>query len=139
MKKVKTSARCSNLIKKKLGCSRHGNCSVRCWESPSVSAQQLVDQTQQMMQGSEMSFDKVTQFELLKHGQAMTGIVIHKAAQVVGLTLTLHSLKIQLTLRTVLTRQQKASWKGGRPLTGQEADQGLLHVLNAAAAAGCDW
>jgi len=52
---------------------------------PKESVQQLVDQTQQMMQGSEMSlYDKVAQFELLKHGQAMNGIVIHKAAQVVG-------------------------------------------------------
>jgi len=45
---------------------------------------QLVEQAQQMMQGSEMSlYDKVAQFELLKHANTMNGIV-HKAGQVVG-------------------------------------------------------
>jgi len=37
------------------------------------------------MKGSELtSFEKVFQHELLKHKQTMTGLVIHKAAQVVG-------------------------------------------------------
>ena len=36
----------------------------------------------QMMNGSELTvYDKFFQFELLKHQQTMTGLVIHKAAQ----------------------------------------------------------
>ena len=35
-----------------------------------------------MMDGSELTtYDKFFQFELLKHQQTMTGLVIHKAAQ----------------------------------------------------------
>ena len=52
---------------------------------PKQTIQQLVEKTQQMMGDSGLSlYEKVTQFELLKHGQTMSGIVIHKAAQVVG-------------------------------------------------------
>jgi len=56
------------------------------------SVQQLVDQTQQMMQGSEMSlYDKVTQFELLKHGQDDWNR--HpQGSLLLALTLTLRSL-----------------------------------------------
>jgi len=42
---------------------------------PKESVQKLVEQAQQMMQGSEMSlYDKVAQFELLKHANTMNGI-----------------------------------------------------------------
>jgi hypothetical protein len=38
-----------------------------------------------MMQGSELTvYEKVAQHELLKHKQTMSGLLIHKAAQVVG-------------------------------------------------------
>jgi len=50
---------------------------------PKESVQKLVEQAQQMMQGSEMSlYDKVAQFELLKHANTMNGILVHKAGQV---------------------------------------------------------
>ncbi len=38
-----------------------------------------------MMKGSDLSLYKKTfQHELLKHGQVMSGLIVHKAAQVVG-------------------------------------------------------
>jgi len=109
---------------------------------PRESTQKLIEQSQQMMQGSEFSlYDKVAQHELLKHGQVMTGIMIHKAAQVVGadVDLALGSLNTvnfenrghQEVLKGVLEQI------GTRELTGQDADQGLwARVQDAVAAFG---
>jgi len=48
------------------------------------TTQKMIESVQ-IMKGSELtSFEKVFQHELLKHKQTMTGLVIHKAAQVVG-------------------------------------------------------
>jgi hypothetical protein len=48
---------------------------------PSPKVQKEIE----MMQASELTlFEKVTKQELLKHSQAMSGILVHKAAQVVG-------------------------------------------------------
>ena len=52
---------------------------------PRDITKKFVEMTQQMMKGSDFSmYDKFAQHELLKHGQVMTGIMLHKAAQVVG-------------------------------------------------------
>jgi hemerythrin superfamily protein len=107
---------------------------------PKQSVQQLVEQTQQMMQGSEMSlYDKVTQFELLKHGQAMTGIVIHKAAQVVGADVDLAITPLNTVNFENRAHQEQLKGimekVGVRELTGQEVDQGLFARLQDAAAA----
>jgi len=57
----------------------------------------MIEQAQQMMKASEMTlYDKVAQFELLKHINAMNGIVLHKAAQVVGA-----DVDVAITLNTV--------------------------------------
>jgi len=45
----------------------------------------FIPQFEQIMSGNEFTFyQKLIHHELLKHGQAMSGIVIHKAAQKVG-------------------------------------------------------
>jgi len=52
---------------------------------PRETAQKLVEQVQKLMEGSELTiFEKVAQLELLKHKQTMSGLLVHKAAQVVG-------------------------------------------------------
>lgn len=107
---------------------------------PKQSVQKLVEQTKQQMQGSELSlFDKVTQFELLKHGQAMTGIIIHKAAQVVGA-----DVEVAITPLNTVNFENRAHQEqlkgimekvGVQELTGKEANQGIFARLQDAAAA----
>ena len=107
---------------------------------PKQSVQKLVEQTQQMMQGSELSlYDKVAQFELLKHANTMNGILVHKAGQVVGAdinvaiaplnTVNFENRAHQEQLKGVLEQI------GTRELTGKDADQGLWARVQDAAAA----
>ena len=52
---------------------------------PSPATKVFIQQFEQMMTGNEFTFyQKLIHHELMKHGQAMSGIVIHKAAQKVG-------------------------------------------------------
>lgn len=107
---------------------------------PKQSVQQMVEQTQQMMQGSELSlYDKMVQHELLKHGQAMTGIVVHKAAQVVGA-----DIEVAITPLNTVNFENRGHQEqlkgvleqiGVREMTGKEADQGFFARLQDAAAA----
>lgn len=107
---------------------------------PKQSVQKLVEQTKQMMQGSELSlYDKVAQFELLKHGNTMNGILVHKAAQVVGA-----DIEVAITPLNTVNFENRAHQEqlkgimekvGVRELTGQEADQGFFARLQDAAAA----
>lgn len=107
---------------------------------PDQTTQQLVEMTNKLMQGSELSpYKKTVQFELLKHGQTMAGIVVHKAAQVVGAdieaaitplnTVNFENRAHQEQLKGILEKL------GVRELTGQEADQGLFARIQDAAAA----
>jgi undecaprenyl pyrophosphate synthase len=49
------------------------------------TTQKLVEEVEKLMEGSELTlFEKVFEQELLKHKQTMTGLLIHKAPQVVG-------------------------------------------------------
>lgn len=107
---------------------------------PRDIAKKFVEMTQQMMKGSEFSmYDKFAQHELLKHGQVMTGIMLHKAAQVVGAdidlafgplnTVNFENRAHQEQLKGVLEQI------GTRELTGKDADQGLWARVQDAAAA----
>ncbi|OIP71094.1 MAG: DNA nickase [Oscillatoriales cyanobacterium CG2_30_44_21] len=52
---------------------------------PKETLQQEYEEIEKMMEDSEASlFDKVAKHELLKHTQAMAGVLVHKAGQVVG-------------------------------------------------------
>jgi hemerythrin superfamily protein len=107
---------------------------------PREVTQKFVEMTQQMMQKSELSlYDKFIQHELLKHGQVMTGIMLHKAAQVVGAdielafgplnTVNFENRAHQEQLKGVLEQV------GTRELTGKDADQGLWARVQDAMAA----
>ncbi len=52
---------------------------------PKPIVQQEIEEVEKMMQDSELTlFEKVAKHELLTHTQAMAGVLVHKAAQVVG-------------------------------------------------------
>ncbi len=107
---------------------------------PKKTVQELVEKTKGLMQGSELTpYEKVLQFELLKHGQVMAGIVVHKAAQVVGA-----DIEAAITPLNTVNFENRAHQEqlkgiieklGVRELTGKDADQGFFARIQDAAAA----
>jgi len=107
---------------------------------PKETTNQLVEMTQKLMAGSELTlYEKFTQLELLKHGQVMAGIVIHKAAQKVGA-----DVEAAITPLNTINFENRAHQEqlkgvlevlGVRELTGQEADQGIWARVQDAMAA----
>lgn len=97
---------------------------------PKDTVKMMVEAVQKMMMGSELSlYEKVFQLELLKHQQVMTGLLIHKAAQVVGA-----DVEAAITPLNTVNFENRAHQEqlkgvlevlGVRELTGQEAQQGL--------------
>jgi hemerythrin superfamily protein len=107
---------------------------------PSRVTQRFVEQVGQTMTGSELSFyQKLAQHELLKHGQVMSGLLVHKAGQQVGAdvgvaigplnTLNFENRAHQEQLKGML------ELVGVQELTGQEADQSLWARVQDAVAA----
>jgi hemerythrin superfamily protein len=92
------------------------------------------------MQGSELTlFEKVTQHELLKHKQTMAGLLIHKAAQVVGA-----DIEAAITPLNTVNFENRAHQEqlkgvleilGVRELTGKDPDQGVWARVQDAMAA----
>jgi hemerythrin superfamily protein len=107
---------------------------------PKETTKQLVEMTQKLMSGSELTlYEKFTQLELLKHGQVMAGIVIHKAAQQVGA-----DVEAAITPLNTVNFENRAHQEqlkgvleilGTRELTGKEADQGIWARVQDAMAA----
>nr|WP_290226063.1 hemerythrin domain-containing protein [Trichocoleus desertorum] len=107
---------------------------------PSAATKVFIPQFEQMMSGNEFTFyQKLMHHELMKHGQAMSGIVIHKAAQKVGAdievaigplnTVNFEGRAHQEQLKGLLEQV------GVREMTGQDADQGLWARVQDAIAA----
>ncbi|MBW4421622.1 MAG: hemerythrin domain-containing protein [Myxacorys californica WJT36-NPBG1] len=97
---------------------------------PSPATKTYIPQFEQMMSSDEFTFyQKLIHHELVKHGQAMSGITIHKAAQKVGAdievaiaplnTVNFEGRAHQEQLKGILEQV------GVREMTGQDADQGL--------------
>lgn len=107
---------------------------------PKESVTQMIQQARQMMAGSELSlYEKVSQHELLKHQQVMSGLLIHKAAQVVGA-----DVEAAITPLNTINFENRAHQEqlkgvleilGVRELTGQEAKQGIWSRVQDAVAA----
>jgi hemerythrin superfamily protein len=107
---------------------------------PKQTVQELVEKIQKMMQGSELNFyEKVTQHELLKHGQVMSGLIVHKAAQVVGA-----DIEAAITPLNTVNFENRAHQEqlkgmleilGTRELTGKDPDQGVWGRVQDAMAA----
>ena len=94
----------------------------------------------QMMDGSELTvYDKFFQFELLKHQQTMTGLVIHKAAQ--SLDDDLQDAVEPLNKVNFENRAHQEVLKGvlyfvgTRELAGTEPDMGIWGSVEQAVAA----
>ena len=97
---------------------------------PSAAMHTLISQSEQMMSGDELTFyQKLMHHELMKHSQAMSGIMIHKAAQKVGA-----DVEVAITPLNTVNFEGRAHQEqlkgmleqvGVREMTGQDADQGL--------------
>ncbi|MBD2127454.1 hemerythrin domain-containing protein [Microcoleus sp. ZQ-A2] len=104
------------------------------------TTQKLVEEVEKLMEGSELSlFEKVAQHELLKHKQTMTGLLIHKAAQVIGADIEAAIAPLNAVNFENRAHQEQLKgvleMLGVRELTGQEPDQGLWGRVQDAAAA----
>jgi hemerythrin superfamily protein len=107
---------------------------------PHNVARKFVEQAEQMMSGNELNFyQKLAQHELLKHGQVMSGLVVHKAAQQVGadIEVAIGPLNTVNFENRAHQEQLKGMLElvGVRELTGQDADQGLWARVQDAIAA----
>lgn len=107
---------------------------------PKQTARKMVEEVRRLINGSELTlFEKVTQHELLKHKQTMTGLLIHKAAQVVGA-----DVEAAITPLNTVNFENRAHQEqlkgvmeilGVRELTGQDAKQGIWARVQDAVAA----
>jgi hemerythrin superfamily protein len=107
---------------------------------PKEKITEMVEKTQQIMTSPELSlYEKATQHELIKHAQVMSGLVIHKAAQVVGA-----DVEAAITPLNTVNFENRAHQEqlkgmlevfGTRELTGQDPDQGVWGRVQDAMAA----
>lgn len=107
---------------------------------PKQTTQELIQKAQKMMQSSELSlYEKFSQHELLKHGQVMKGLLVHKAAQVVGA-----DIEAAITPLNTINFENRAHQEqlkgvleilGVRELTGKDPDQGIWARVQDAVAA----
>lgn len=107
---------------------------------PKETTQKMVQEIQQLMQGSELTiFEKVAQHELLKHKQTMSGLLVHKASQVVGADVMAAITPLNAVNFDNRAHQEQLKGileiLGTRELTGQEPDQGLWARVQDAMAA----
>lgn len=107
---------------------------------PAETVTQMISKVGEMMSGSKLSlYEKVSQHELLKHQQVMSGLLIHKAAQKVGA-----DVEAAITPLNTINFENRAHQEqlkgvlellGVRELTGQEVDQSLWGRVQDAVAA----
>jgi len=107
------------------------------------TVREIVHQSQKMMQSPELSlYEKVGSHELLKHAQVMSGMIVHKAAQVVGADISQAITPLNAVNFENRAHQEQLKGilevLGTRELTGQEADQGVWARVNDAMVALSD-
>lgn len=107
---------------------------------PKETTTQMIKEVQKLMEGSELTmFEKVSQHELLKHKQTMAGLLVHKAAQVVGADI--EAAIVPLNTVNFENRAHQEQLKGVleilgvRELTGKDPDQGVWARVQDAMAA----
>ncbi|MEL6911397.1 MAG: hemerythrin HHE cation-binding protein [Cyanobacteria bacterium J06629_2] len=107
---------------------------------PRDITQKHAEAISKMMDGSELTeYDKFFQFELLKHQQTMTGLVIHKVAQSLDDELqdaveSLNQVNFENRAHQELLKGM-LYFVGTRELAGQEPDMGLWGSVEQAVAA----
>ena len=107
---------------------------------PNETTTKMIKEVQKLMEGSELTmFEKVGQHELLKHKQTMAGLLVHKAAQVVGA-----DIEAAITPLNTINFENRAHQEqlkgvleilGVRELTGKNPDQGVWARVQDAMAA----
>lgn len=107
---------------------------------PSPATHTFVSNFQKMMSGNEFSFyQKLIHHELIKHGQAMSGLMIHKAAQVVGADIEVAIGPLNTVNFEGRAHQEQLKGMiekvGVREMTGKDAEQGLWARVQDAIAA----
>ncbi|MBD2234707.1 hemerythrin domain-containing protein [Phormidium tenue] len=108
---------------------------------PKPTVQEFVSQAKNTLASSRLSlYEKIAQHELLKHGQVMSGLVVHKAAQVVGKDIEAAIAPLNTVNFENRAHQEQLKgmleYLGTLELTGQEPKQGLwARVQDAVAAA----
>jgi hypothetical protein len=107
---------------------------------PREVSRQFAQKVNQMMDSSELStFDKFFQLELLKHQQAMSGLVVHKVAQ--SLSSDLQDAMEPLNKVNFENRAHQEVLKGvlyfvgTREMAGKEPDMGLIGSIEQSIAA----
>jgi hemerythrin superfamily protein len=106
---------------------------------PSAATNIFIQQFEQMMSGNEFTFyQKLIHHGLLKHGQAMSGITIHKAAQKVGADIEVAIMPLNTVNFEGRAHQEQLKGMleqvGVREMTGEDADQGIWARLQDAIA-----
>lgn len=107
---------------------------------PKETTQKMIKEVEKLMQGSELTlYEKVSQHELLKHKQVMAGLLIHKAAQIVGADVMAAIGPLNAVNFDNRAHQEQLKGilevLGTRELTGQEPDQGFWGRIQDAVAA----
>jgi hemerythrin superfamily protein len=108
---------------------------------PKPTVQEFVSHAKDTLANSRLSlYEKIAQHELLKHGQVMSGLVVHKAAQVVGKDIEAAIAPLNTVNFENRAHQEQLKgmleYLGTLELTGQEPQQGLwARVQDAVAAA----
>ncbi|MEG4391735.1 hemerythrin domain-containing protein [Microcoleus sp. BROC3] len=107
---------------------------------PKETFTKMIEEVQKLMKGSELTlFEKVAQHELLKHKQTMAGLLVHKAAQIVGA-----DIEAAITPLNTVNFENRAHQEqlkgvmeilGVRELTGKDPDQGVWARVQDAMAA----
>jgi hemerythrin superfamily protein len=106
---------------------------------PKATTQKIIAEVQKLMESELTLFEKVQEHELLKHKQTMAGLLIHKAAQVVGA-----DVEAAITFLNTVNFENRAHQEqlkgileilGVRELTGKQPKQGLWARVQDAVAA----
>jgi hemerythrin superfamily protein len=107
---------------------------------PKETVTMMVEKIGELMSDDALSlYEKTAQHEILKHQQFMSGVLVHKAAQVVGA-----DVEAAITPLNTVNFENRAHEEqlkgvlevlGVRELTGQEAQQGLWARVQDAVAA----
>lgn len=106
---------------------------------PKPTTQKISAEVQKLMESDLTLFEKVQEHELLKHKQTMAGLLIHKAAQVVGA-----DVEAAITPLNTVNFENRAHQEqlkgileilGVRELTGKQPKQGLWARVQDAVAA----
>lgn len=106
---------------------------------PRFAVVKMIEHARKIMASSAISlFEKVAEYELIKHSQAIAGLLIHKAAQIVGADIAIAIAPLNTVNFDNHTHQDQLKgimeMLSTVELTGQEADQSLWAMVQDAIA-----